>query len=103
MGDAGTAPGPATPPPLPVDPVRAYEGASCAGAVRDAVTLLNLPITLVHCLGCGRLLWDPKSRKRRRGRECAEKAGIIDPPSPRIARRDRGDCEGQTDLLKETT
>lgn len=65
------------------------------------MTLLDLPLTLVHCLGCGRLLWDPKSRKRKRGRECAEKAGLVEPASPRIRRRDGGDCDGQTDLLQE--
>ncbi|WP_425437464.1 DUF6011 domain-containing protein [Nonomuraea indica] len=54
----------------------------------------------MYCLGgCGRLLWDPKSRKRRYGRECAEKLGIIDPGLPRFSRRDGGDCDGQTDLF----
>ena len=65
------------------------------------MTLLDIPPTLVHCLGCGRLLWDPKSRKRRRGKECAEKAGLLDPPDPRFSRRDGGDCPGQTELLEE--
>ncbi|MEV0231612.1 DUF6011 domain-containing protein [Nonomuraea sp. NPDC050786] len=56
----------------------------------------------MYCLGgCGRLLRDPKSRKRRYGPECAEKLGLMDPPAPRFARRDGGDCEGRGDLLGE--
>lgn len=66
------------------------------------MTLLDVPVALVFCLGCGRLLWDPKSRKRRRGKECAEKAGLLEPASPRFSRRDGGDCDGQQDLLEET-
>mgnify|MGYP001605450991 CR=1 FL=1 len=66
------------------------------------VTLLDLPLALVLCEDCGKPLWDPKSRKRRRGRDCAEKAGLLEPASPRISRRDGGDCDGQQDLLEET-
>lgn len=72
---------------------------------RFAVNLLDLatpPLPPMPCLGgCGRLLWDPKSRKRGYGPDCAERLGIIEPPGPRFSRRDGGDCEGQTDLLEE--
>jgi hypothetical protein len=60
------------------------------------------PLPPMYCLGgCGKLLWDPKFRKLRYGRECAERLGIIVPSLPRISRRDGGDCDGQTDLLEE--
>ncbi|MEO3869354.1 DUF6011 domain-containing protein [Nonomuraea sp. B12E4] len=58
------------------------------------------------CLGgCGRYLWDPRSRERGYGPDCAAKLGIVVPSSPRFSRRDGGDCEGQgdlTDLMEET-
>lgn len=73
------------------------------------MNLLDLdapPLPPMYCLGgCGRLLWDSESRKRRYGRDCAEKLGIIAPASPRFSRRDGGECDGQedlTDLLEET-
>lgn len=69
------------------------------------MTLLDLavpPLPPMYCLGrCGKKLWDPKSRKLGYGPECAAKLGIIVPTSPRIARRDGGDCEGQTSLLED--
>jgi hypothetical protein len=71
------------------------------------VTLLDLhvpPLPRMYCLGgCGKLLWDPKYRSLGYGRECAERLGIITPASPRISRRDGGDCDGQQDLLEEPT
>lgn len=69
------------------------------------MNLLDLAVPSLppmYCLGgCGKLLWDPKSRKRRYGQECAKELGIIDPSSPRFSRRDGGDCDGQTDLLED--
>jgi hypothetical protein len=63
------------------------------------------PLPPMYCLGgCGHHLWDAKSRELGYGPECAAKLGIIIPSSPRISRRDGGDCEGQqdlTDLLQE--
>jgi hypothetical protein len=70
------------------------------------VSLLDLdapPLPPMYCLAnCGKLLWDPESRKRGYGPDCAERLGLIGPPSPRISRRDGGDCDGQTNLLEET-
>ncbi len=73
-------------------------------AAGAAVKLLDLsvpPLPRMLCLGgCGKYLWDPKSRKRRYGDECAKRLGIVDPSLPRFSRRDGGDCAGQTDLTK---
>ena len=69
------------------------------------MNLLDLtapPLPAMYCLGnCGKLLWDPRSRKRRYGPECAAKLGIVDPAPSRFSWRDGGDCPGQTDLLEE--
>jgi hypothetical protein len=63
---------------------------------------LDLPrLPLIRCGACGQLLWKRESRDLGFGLDCAEKLGIIAPSSPRIARRDGGDCDGQTDLLEE--
>lgn len=70
------------------------------------MNLLDLkvpPLPPMLCLGgCGKLLWDPKARKLRYGRDCAEKLGIAVPPSPHASRRPGGYCEGQTNLLEDT-
>ena len=67
------------------------------------MNLLDLdvpPLPPMYCLGgCGHLLWDLKARELGYGRECAERLGITRPLSPRIRRRDGGDCDGQGDLL----
>lgn len=68
------------------------------------MTLLDLDVPLPHivlCDDCHHPLWTPKSRELKLGPECAKKRGIIGPASPRISRRDGGDCDGQTDLLEE--
>lgn len=69
------------------------------------MNLLDLsvpPLSPMYCLaGCGKRLTDPRSRELGYGPDCAEKLGITAPSSPRIARRDGGDCEGQGDLLEE--
>ncbi|MEU6725525.1 DUF6011 domain-containing protein [Nonomuraea wenchangensis] len=58
----------------------------------------------MKCRGrCGKRLTDPESRKLGYGPDCAERLGIIVPSSPRFARRDGGDCDGQTDLLEGAT
>lgn len=69
------------------------------------MTLLDLdtsPLSPMYCLGnCGKLLWDPKSRKLGYGRDCAEKLGIIPPAPPHFTKKAGGDCEGQTSLIED--
>lgn len=60
------------------------------------------PLPRMLCLGgCGKYLWDPKSRELGYGPDCAEKLGIIPPPSPHFTKKAGGDCEGQIDLFED--